>query len=519
MRAEPSIVEVRLAGVVLDEPALALPADVYSSVRNMRTTGAGMGRVGGVRQYLANVGGGLLFAPKFAMLVVRLGVVYVLYAGDAGVAVCDASSHVNITPNTGWTAFQAGTMVGTTYNGVAVLNFPGRAPWYWDGNLALDAVKPLPGFISSASANTIASFGAHLLVGSITTTQLNNERLAWSDVAAAGAVPSTWTPTAANQAGEVLLSSGYGAILAMLPLAQSLMVYRVVGMWALQYVGRPYIYVARRLTSEAGAVSRNAVVEVLGQHAVLSSGDILLTDGSRVRSIGDARVKRSLFAQVSEAGLRVAHAYVVPGSSEVVFALALGNDTACNTAYVWDYVRDRWSVRDLPDTTAAAVGLVPETVAVTTWASDAGTWEADFVAWDANPQGGFVTRAVGVSPGRSSLYILDTGDTDANAANVVGTVERLSMAIGDGVTIKQAVRLHPRITAAPGTVISIQVGSQLDSGDPVAWEPAQSYTLGSGRAVDTLARGRFLSVRMTGTGAATWHVAGFGIEFAMHGRQ
>lgn len=512
-------IEARLSGIVLDEPPISLPPDVYSNGRNMRSTGMGMRRVDGVRQYLSNVGGGLLFVPKFVMLAIRNNVTYVLYAGDGGVAVCDASAHYDITPSSGWTSFAAGTMVGTTYNGFAVFAAPGRAPWYWDGTLAVGGVKPLPGFIAGGYGNTIAAFNQHIFSGSITVATTLNERLAWSDVAAAGAVPSTWTPSATNQAGELLLSSGYGPILTMLPLAQQLMVYRVVGMFAVQYVGRPYIYVARRLTAEAGAVSRNAAVEVLGQHAVLSSGDILLTNGSAVRSIGDGRVKRSLFSQVSQAGLALAHAYSVPGTSEVVFALPIGNDTKCNTAYVWDYARDKWSVRDLPDTVCTVVGQTPESLTLTTWASDAGTWDADFLSWDATPQGGFLTRAISASPSRSSLYVLDSGDTTADAGNVVGTLERIGMVIGDGASVKQAVRVHPRITAANGTVISIQIGAQLDAGDPVTWGPVQTYTVGSGKPVDTQAKGRLFSIRLTGNGAATWHVAGFGFEFEKQGRQ
>ena len=85
----------------------------------------------------------------------------------------------------------------------------------------------------------------------------------------------------------------------MHPLAQNLLVYRTAGCYAVSYTGRPFIYAARKVSSEIGAASCNAVARVGNSHALMTPGDFIITDGTAVRSIGEGRVKRSIFAQIT----------------------------------------------------------------------------------------------------------------------------------------------------------------------------------------------------------------------------
>ena len=516
-KAQP--IELNPLGVVLDVPPYAAPPDVYTECRNYRVTGGGMRRADGVKVLLPDAGP-YLFDPQFLQVVTRQGEIVFLYAGSAGVGATDGIAHYDVTPSTGWLSFANGQMTGTVYNGIACLNTDEAPPWYWDGTYAIGGVKPLPGFLPGSRCKVLTAFGSHLFAGSIIDgAGVYNERLAWSDVAAYGAVPGTWTPTATNQAGEIQLTTGAGGIVAMRGLGSNLIVYRATGCYAVSYVGRPYIYTARKLSADVGAASRNSVAEAMGQHIVLAPGDIVITDGVTWRSIGESRVKRALFSQISEAGLAVAHVCHVPGKAEILFNLPIGRDDLCNTIYAWNYAEDRWSVRDAPLTAHTVATFVPEATAVTQWDTDAGTWDSDYVAWNATPQGGYQTRAAAACPSDSVLRVLDVGDLDREGLPIKGKLERLSMPLGDVSTVKLVTRIFPRVNATAGTVLRITPGGQIEGSDAISWEPAQLYTVGSSEGVTCSVMGRFISLRIECDTIEPHTISGFGIEYRERGYQ
>lgn len=502
--------------LALDVAPFNAPADAWTAMQNMRSSGDGIERAQGQIEFAP----GYVVAPKFAMAAVLNSEVWLLYAGELGVGVTNGVSHYNVTPTAGWTDFLAGTMTGALMNGVPCFNAPNRPPWYWDGGLAAGAVKPMPGWLAGApNARTFATFNAHAFAGSISGSTIDYGRLAWSDAAPVGTIPATWVPTATNQAGELQLSTGGGNIQCLRGLGPNLMAYRTTGCWAIQYVGRPYIYIARKLAAEVGAATQNCVAEVRGAHALLAPGDIVLTDGTTLRSIGQSRVKKWIFGQMSEAGLRLAHVYATPGRGEVAFCCALGQDEYCNFAYTWNYELDKWSVRELPKVTHSASTYMPAVIGALTWDTDAGIWETDFKAWDASAQAGFVPRAVGVSPSAGTAYLLEAGDTTPNGQPVAAYAERTGLVLGPSDRVKVVRRVMPRLTATPGTVVMVQIGAQIGPGDPVTWGLAVPFTVGSSRYVDCFAVGRFFAVRFSAAVATPWSIGGFTVEGAVKGSQ
>lgn len=514
-----SSLELFPVGVSFDLPAYVAPPDVYSAARNMRVTGAGMERVGGTAAYLQDVGGGLLHIPKWVGTAVVLGEIWTVYAGATGVGVCNGLAHYDVTPSSGWSDFDAGTMTSAIYNGVLCFNAPGRSPWYWDGTLVVGAVKPLPNFLSSTTARVMAAYSSFLVAGSlISGTAEGDGRIAWSDAAPYGSVPSTWIPTVTNFAGELTLSTGTGRIMAMRQLGSGLAVYRVVGSFMVQAVGRPYVLTARKTAANVGAASTNCVADALGMHAILTTGDIVLSDGTNVKSIGDKRVKSQIFSNVSERGLQVAHTLTLPNKAEILFCVPQGQDESCNLAYVWNYVDDKWSVRDLPNIVHSHATYVPEGVGVTTWDGDPGTWDADFVSWDSTPRGGFYERAVAASAEQERLYVFDEGDMYVDGLPVYGELERLSMPIGDSSRVKFVDRVFPRIVGTPGQTVKIQLGGQIDAADSIVWGQEQDYTLGSSDGISCSVMGRFISIRIRAQTAEKWTVAGWQLQVRERGQ-
>jgi len=516
-RRQSKLVPFALVGIAPDQLPALMAGDAYSAAANMRVTPAGMQRADGSVPFVPAVGPTGV-APKWCMLYIDANTPMVLFAGAAGVVRSDGNTHLSVTPSSGWTDFNAGEMTSGVLNGIPVFNAPNMPPWYLDMSGGTDIVKPLPNWLAGSAANVLAPFNQHLFAGSVLGASLDYERLAWSDVAGPGTVPATWTPTATNQAGDLNLGVGIGPVMAMRGLGPQLMVYRASGCWAVQYVGRPYIYTARKVSSDVGAATRNSVADVMGQHVVLSPGDMIITDGTNARSIGEGRVKSTLFGQISDDGLTRCHVYAVPGANEVVFALAIGRDDACNLAYVWNTVRDKWSVRELPLTTAADIGLVPINAPILRWDADAGSWDTDFDPWDAPPAGGFKPEVISASPNNSQLYTLDKGNTRFDGSNIAASLERTGIALDDSPGVKHVFGLYPAIDGTPGDVVSVQIGTQMAPDAPVTWLTAEPYTIGTSRRVDKLAQGKYFGVRFSATNVGRWSVGGFAFEYAERGQ-
>jgi hypothetical protein len=271
----------------LDIRSFAVPVSAYTGMRNMRNVGEGVSRAKGETLFA----GAPSTPPKFAASAVVNGVVWLVYMGAGGVFATDGTNHFDISPTTGWLDFSQGQMTAGTLNGFLIFAAGNKPPWYWDRSFAVGAVKPMPGWLTpSVDPLCVAAFGQHAFAASMLGATQQYERLCWSDLAALGTVPASWVPTATNQAGELVLSTGGGPVRAMKGLGPSLMVYRTVGAFAVSFVGRPYIYTARKLSAEAGCASTNSVAEVRGSHVILAPGDLIITDGTTLRSIGEARV-------------------------------------------------------------------------------------------------------------------------------------------------------------------------------------------------------------------------------------
>ena len=128
--------------------------------------------------------------------------------------------------------------------------------------------------------------------------------LRWSDAAAPGTIPASWTPSASTEAGDVELSDSPGRLLCAYPLRDSLIIYKRSAMYQAKYVGGDNVFNFRKVQAASGALTRRSVCDVNGQHVVVTDGDIIQTDGSNRRSLGEARVKDWLFNQLDQSSVR-----------------------------------------------------------------------------------------------------------------------------------------------------------------------------------------------------------------------
>jgi hypothetical protein len=125
----------------------------------------------------------------------------------------------------------------------------------------------------------------------------------------------------------------------------------------------------------------------------VTDGDIIMTDGVSVRSIGEARVKRYLFDTIDQTNYQNLFCVYNRPRGEVWICFPESGSTYATQALVYDVANDAFGIRDLPAATHAAIGIVDDTSPSQVWDDDSGFWDDDTETWNAvglaHPDGQF----------------------------------------------------------------------------------------------------------------------------------
>ena len=93
-------------------------------------------------------------------------------------------------------------------------------------------------------------------------------------------VHTTWTPASTNEAFEGRLYDTAGPITAAIPFQNGVLAFKAKGMWFIEYVGRPDIYIARMISPEHGCVGPRALTLAEGAVYFYSDRGVYVYDGS-----------------------------------------------------------------------------------------------------------------------------------------------------------------------------------------------------------------------------------------------
>lgn len=145
---------------------------------------------------------------------------------------------------------------------------------------------------------------------------------------------TTWAPSVSTQANHGRLLEGR-EFTAGLALGRQAVAYKRRAMWVGNYVGGTAVWQWERVPGDNGCVGRFAVCDIGGSHAFLSDGDVLIFDGTRVRSIAEGKVKDWLRQQTPPSTSRLVH----EASTGLLWVLIGGG----GTALVCHLATGRWS--------------------------------------------------------------------------------------------------------------------------------------------------------------------------------
>jgi hypothetical protein len=493
-------------GYVADTPASELPPDYWGgSIENVIFRNGFAQRIGGARAAY-----GTWPAALFHILNARVDTTnYWLGFGASTITARETSNSNSITGAALTTADEPWQYSSTLLNGVPVFTNTLDPPRYWAGDVGTGFVV-LPGFPSGTTCGSIAAFRYHLFALDITEPGGHFEgKLLWSDAAAPGTVPATWTASASNEAGDTELSDTPGPLQLAVPCRGSLYLYKRSSLYAADWVGGNDIFSFRTLFTSSGALTRHAVADINGQHLVVTDGDIILTDGTNRRSIGQARMREYLFRQLDATNYQNLFTIYNRAKGEVLIAYPESGNTYCTKALVYDVANDSFGVRDLAAVTCAAVGVVNDTSL-----SEIIDDQADVIDTDTRymNQANFslATESLMLSFGTETEQ-QDTQDAVTRAA-VIG---RYDLTMDEPERLKFVRRVHVRTTPNSGTLY-VRVGSRMTPTGDFTWGDEQTLTDGE-QSVNVRAQGRYISVEIRSAGSEEWRVLGVDVEYELRG--
>ena len=495
-------------GFVSDVPPHEVGPDFYTLMTNVVNRGGFAQRVPGSRSVYATALA--TAAPGQLMHAVNCenaGTNYWLLFEDDGTAWAIEGANATQIDNSLLAAVTDPVDFSSTLlNGVPVISNGSDEPVYWAGaNLTT-----LTDWTASESCQFIAAFQYHLFALDISGPGGTfRSLLRWSNAAEPGTVPDEWTPGPANTAGDVELSDSPGPLLCAYPLRDSLMIYKRSAMYQCKFVGGDNVFNFRKVQAASGALTRRSVCEVNGQHLVVTDGDIVLTDGTNRRSLGEARIKDWLFNQLDQTNYPNLFCSYNRSQGEVLIGFPSNGNEFCDTGLVYNLELDSFGVRDLDAVTHAPVGFINDTTESNTWADRTEVWADAVGAWGSST----------IASARDSMVLIRTDEMHqqdvTDAETLTAYLGKYSMPFNDSARVKFVRRVHVKAKAGYGTLL-VRVGSQMEPNDTITWSAEVSIT-DPEQVVNCFAQGRYISLEVRSTGSDVWKITGFAIEVEQRG--
>lgn len=336
----------------------------------------------------------------------------------------------------------------------------------------------------------------------------------WSTAADINGLPYTWDEAdTAGLAGVAALGGDNGAIIDGMSLRDSFCIYSEYGIDILDYTGGEFIWSRRELSNSVGLFNRNCLVEVEGHHYFLSNGDILKNDGTNITSILRGRIQKLFNESFDTARYKKSFVTKNQNNKEIWFCVpqhaGLFTSDGSFAAYVYNWLDDAWSVRDLPAGVAfAAEGR--QTSPSTTWATWTGDWNSQIKPWTSNNSSPLSTGIVCVINSPASLKLLEpTASRDSGDLRSIIARDNFSIeGVNETTTL---VKVYPHIKGSGP--ISIQFGSQLIPYGPIRWKPAMTFNPGIDKKLDIRTTGLFHCWRIDSVGQGSWEFSGMDLEY------
>lgn len=385
---------------------------------------------------------------------------------------------------------------GGALNGVFFLYGASDGLYYWAGSAAT-RLRQVP-FSVPSGAVAVRPFKNFLVL-------LAGQVAYWSDATEPGAIPTTFTSTATNDAGNTpALAETPGQLVDCLPLGDVNIIYKSDSYYAMQYQGGIDVFSFTRIAGNDGLYRPWCAVETPRGHVFLTQNlDIKIHQGGAATSIAEG-VIRKYFAANFDIANKPERVFLTvnPEKSEVwVLYATTASTKGCDKALVWNWDANEgagaWGIFDMLSVTTGTDGV--------SFAAN-GLWPASLTS-------------------RSRLMLMNTAMNvlmvdSAATTSITATLERSGLDFGDRDTKKFIHRSRWNVDGTAGNTMSVYHGSSNTADGSVTWTSAATYTVGTTDYADARAvSGRFGAVKLSTTTAAPMLIRSHDLDVTAGGKR
>lgn len=510
--------QFELTGLGTDLPDYSYPPDIWTNARNIEFNN-GFAQL--ARGY-GRVFGDALWEPRWLVNSTPPGLSHWVYGTDVNIGMADGTAQFDITPAVvDWNgAGRPQPFSGGIIQGQVVINPEGGTPLWWN-NAPGDICEQLPDWPVNQSCKTMRPFREFLIAMDITESGGRQvpELILWSDAAAPGTVPQSWTAGVQSLAGSATASYNPGGVVDGQTLRDQFYVYKTHTVFVLQLVGGAFVFNTRPVFSTIGALSKNCVVEYRGEHIVFGDGDVIRHDGVNAESIIDRVNRRRLFQAIDEENFQNCFATIDKTKKEIWFGIPQeGGPGFPTAAAVYSIADNRWGFRDLQPTGIhhMEAGQVSAELEQSTWAQKTTTWSTDASRWNDR----------GIQPIEDTLVMADarllfqavddSGTYDGDDPQAI--VSRTGLDMGAPQIFKYVKRVWPKIDGTTGMLMQVRAGGAKQAGGPITWDEWKDFRVLQDKYVGVDASGRYLGFEFRSQTGGRWSMPGFDVEMTPMGR-
>lgn len=489
-----------IAGVNKDLPPSELPPNIWSDALNVRFRNAQAEKRKGISDAYS--------APSITPYGIECYTIpdfrYIVSAGLAAVYAFDGAIETDITRISGaYTATTTERWSLSVLNGILIAANPNDDPQYWAGDVS-QPLLPLTGWTTGDRARAFRVYKDFIFALGPTLSGIDYPYLIkWSASAEPGSIPTEWTATATNNAGDSPQASDTGGeIVDGKVLGDALIVYKRDARYAVRYIGGNDVFNITKLPGNDGLLALNCVADTPKGHVFVTNDDIKIHAGGEAVSIAEGRVKKYFFDNLDFE--RSTSVFAVPNlaTNEVWIAFPTANSTDCETAIVWNWQHDTWSIFSFETgITCASSGLIPDQLVDNHWSGATSTWSAYTASWVDSEFSINATRLI-VANSTPAIGVTESGTTDFGVA-WEWYVEKTGIHFDNPQTKKVLSWTRPQFIGAAGAQATCWHGSADGPSDTPTYNAnTGTYTVGSSDKINRFAQaGRYLAVKYGGSRA------------------
>jgi len=280
--------------------------------------------------------------------------------------------------------------------------------------------------------------------------------------------------------------------------------------------GSEFPWSRREFSPSIGLISSNCLIEANGVHYFITQTDLMKNDGSQVVSITNDRIKNRFKARINADAFGSSYMTHQAEFNEIWFCIPEDESIVANTAFVYNWLNDSWSIRDIPEGVSYSdYGYDPlsidEAESYGLWATSIEGWSSATRSW-ANIRSLELIRTLGGITTDGRLLSIDPLQGSDIPVNCV--LERTDFPLDDLRQTNTITRIYP---TADGDPFNIEIGSQEHAGGPVTWRPPVVFDPGKDRKIDVRSTGEMMAWRVSSIGNNSFSLSGMMIEYSNSG--